>query len=271
MDGLPQQGEGIGARVRRKEDARHLAGRGQFTGDIRIAGMQDVAFLRSPVAHGRILSRRKPAGADILFLDDLTGVSPMVTRSAIPGYKLSEWPVMAADRVRFVGEIIAMCIAPTRAAAEDLAELAEVEFAELPAITSCAAGRAPGAALLHPHWGDNLFLETSFDTGIEPIIETAPVKVELELSCARQAMHPMEGKGVVAWWDHRAAQLVVHSSTQVPHLIRAGLAETLGIPQAMVRVAPPDVGGGFGYKCLLQPEEVAVAWLALTRRAAFRW
>ncbi len=81
----------------------------------------------------------------------------------------------------------------------------------------------------------------------------------------------MEGKGVVAWWDHRAAQLVVHSSTQVPHLIRAGIAEMLDIPQAMVRVAPPDVGGGFGYKCLLQPEEICVAWLALTRKAAFRW
>ena len=84
-------------------------------------------------------------------------------------------------------------------------------------------------------------------------------------------MHPMEGKGVLAWWDHRAAQLVVHTSTQVPHLIRMGLAEFLGIPQAAIRVAPPDVGGGFGYKCLLQPEEIAVAWLALTRKTPFRW
>jgi carbon-monoxide dehydrogenase large subunit len=269
MDG----GEGIGARVRRKEDARHLAGRGQFVGDIRIAGMQDVAFFRSPVAHARIAARAKPPGAvdRVFFLADLAGVKPMVTRSSIPGYKLSEWPAMADKRVRFVGEIVAMCVADTRARAEDLAEQVSVTFDELPAVTSCAQGMAPGAALLHEAWGDNLFLQTSFDSGIASAIADAPVKVELELSCARQAMNPMEGKGVVAWWDHRAGQLVIHSSTQVPHLIRAGLAEMLDIPQAVVRVAPPDVGGGFGYKCLLQPEEICVAWLALTRKAAFRW
>ncbi len=272
MDGTVT-GEGIGARVRRKEDARHLAGHGQFVGDIRIAGMRDVAFLRSPVAHARITQRRKPLGkeADVFFLPDLAGVSQIVTKSSIPGYKTSEWPVLAAGRVRYVGELIAMCVAETRAQAEDLAEQITVEFSELPPVVSCAAGRAPDAPLLHEHWGDNLFLQTSFDSGIEPVAKTAPVKVELELSCARQTMHPMEGKGVVAWWDHRGGQLVVHSSTQVPHLIRVGLAEILGIPQAIVRVAPPDIGGGFGYKCLLQPEDVAVAWLALTRRSAFRW
>ena len=276
MDGMDQHGpgvagSGIGARLRRKEDARLLAGHGQYVSDIRIAGMRDVAFLRSPVAHARILSRRKPEGAEVFFLDDLVGVKPIITRSAIPGYKLSEWPALASDRVRYVGEIVAMCVADNRARAEDLCELVEVEYEELPPITSCAAGRAPGAPLLHEHWGDNLFLQTTFDSGIAPVIESAPVKVELELSCARQTMHPMEGKGVVAWWDHRAGQLVVHSSTQVPHVIRAGLAEVLGISQAMLRIAPPDIGGGFGYKCQLQPEEIGVAWLALTRKAAFRW
>ncbi|MFX5351210.1 molybdopterin cofactor-binding domain-containing protein, partial [Acinetobacter baumannii] len=95
---------------------------------------------------------------------------------------------------------------------------------------------------------------------------SAPVRVDLELSTARQVMHPMEGKGLVAYWDHRAGQLVVQTSTQVPHMIRIGLAECLGIPQAMIRVIAPDVGGGFGYKCMLMPEEVAVSWLALTRK-----
>ena len=138
------------------------------SGDIRIAGMQDVAFFRSPVAHARIVSRAKPAGAEdiVFFLEDLAGVKPMVTRSAIPGYKLSEWPAMAADRVRFVGEIVAMAVAETRARAEDLAETSRWSFDELPAITSCRHGLAPGAALLHEHWGDNLFLQTTFDSGI---------------------------------------------------------------------------------------------------------
>lgn len=266
-------GEGIGARVRRKEDVRHLAGHGRFVGDIQMAGLREVAFLRSPVAHARITGRARPPGAEgsVLFNADLSGVIPMTVRSSIPGYKVSDYHALAADRVRFVGEPIAACIAETRARAEDLAEAVSVEFEELPVVTSCEAGRAAGAALLHPQWGDNLFLETRFDSGLDPVASAAPVRVELELSTARQTMHPMEGKGVLAWWDHRAGQLVVHTSTQVPHLIRSGLAEMLGIGQGMIRIAPPDVGGGFGYKCLLQPEEIVVAWLALTRKAPFRW
>lgn len=274
MNDAAVTGSGIGARVRRKEDARHLHGRGCFVGDIQMVGLQDVAFLRSPVAHARILSRVKPhEHADaIFFFDDLVGVSPTVTRSALPGYKVSEYPPLATDRVRFVGEPIAMCVAASRALAEDLTETVRVEYDELPAIGSCAAGRAPGAALLHEHWGDNLFLESAIDSGgIADVAGHAPVKVELELSCARQVMHPMEGKGVLAWWDHRAHQLVVNSATQVPHLIRMGLSEVLHIPQADIRVIAPDVGGGFGYKCLLQPEEVCIAWLALTRKTPFRW
>ena len=202
-------GQGIGASVRRKEDARHLAGHGQFVGDIRIAGMRDVAFFRSPVAHARIVSRAKPVGGEdsVFFLDDLEGVKPIITRSDIPGYKVSEWPAMAAERARFVGEIVAMAVADTRAHAEDLAELVEVGFEELPAITNWRQGTTPGAALLHEHWGDNLFLQMQIDSGIAKVIDTAPVKVELELSCARQAMHPMEGKGIVALWDHRAGSL----------------------------------------------------------------
>lgn len=266
-------GFGIGARAPRKEDDRHLYGRGCFVSDIHMAGLQDVAFLRSPVAHARILRRSKPQGRDdsVFFRNDLVNVAPILTRSAMPGYKLSEFHPLAADKVRFVGEPVAMCIAPTRAAAEDLAELVDVEYEELPAIASSAAGRAPGAVRLHEHWPDNLFLETAFDSGIDGVAARAPVKVELTLSCARQVMHPMEGRGLLAYWDHRAAQLVVHASTQVPHLIRAGLAEVLNLSQAAIRVIPPDIGGGFGYKCLLQPEDVCVAWLALTSKTPFRW
>lgn len=269
----PEQGEGIGARVLRKEDARHLRGRGWFAGDIRIPGMLDVAFVRSPVAHAVIRDRRKPQGFEdsVFFNADMDGVLPMTTRSSIPGYRLSSYPALATERVRFVGEIVAMCVAANRAAAEDLCEAVEVDYQELDPIVDCATGRAPGATPLHQGWPENLFLRTSFDRGMDDVIATAPVVVDLALSTSRQTMHPMEGKGLVAWWDHRAGQLVVHTSTQVPHLIRVGLAECLGIPQAIVRVAPPDVGGGFGYKCMLTPEEVAVAWLANSKKAAFRW
>ncbi|MGR7996577.1 MULTISPECIES: xanthine dehydrogenase family protein molybdopterin-binding subunit [unclassified Xanthobacter] len=268
------KGEGIGARVRRKEDARHLMGRGRFVGDIRMPGLADVAFLRSPVAHARILSVAKPQGhEDVVFAaEDAPGVGAIVTRSTLPTYKLSAYPPLAKDKVRFVGEIVAMAYAPTRAEAEDLCEAVAFDYEELPAIVDCDSGRAAGAALVHEAWGDNLFLQTSFDSGgVDEVARTAPIRVEKRFRTARQCMHPMEGKGVLAYWDFQANQLVVHTSTQVPHMIRTGLSETLNLPQAQIRIAPPDVGGGFGYKCLLQPEEVLVAWLALTLKRPFRW
>lgn len=273
MNKTETSGEGIGARVRRKEDARHLRGRGQFVGDYHMAGLQEVAFLRSPLAHARVVSKIKSPdhAASTFFSEDLTGVSPIVTQSSIPGYKSSSYPILAMEKVRFVGEPVAMCVAKTRAIAEDLIEQIEIEYEELPVIASCTSGRRSDAALLHEKWGDNLFLETHFDSGVDEVIARAPVSIELEMACSRQAMHPMEGKGVMAWWDYRAGQLVVHPSTQVPHLIRAGLSEVMGIPQAIIRVVAPDVGGGFGYKCLLQPEEVAIAWLAYTFKKPFRW
>ncbi|WP_296583452.1 xanthine dehydrogenase family protein molybdopterin-binding subunit [Xanthobacter sp.] len=267
-------GEGIGARVRRKEDARHLMGRGRFAGDIRMPGMSDVAFLRSPVAHARILAVTKPQGreGEVFTSADCADVADIITRSTIPGYKLSAHPPLARDKVRFVGDIVAMAYAPTRAEAEDICEATLFDYEELPAIVDCDSGRAPGAALLHEAWGDNLFLETSFDSGgIEEVARTAAVKVEKRFRTGRQCMHPMEGKGLVASWDFQNDTLVVNTSTQVPHMIRAGLAETLGLPEAQIRIAPPDVGGGFGYKCLLQPEEVLVAWLAMTLKRPFRW
>jgi carbon-monoxide dehydrogenase large subunit len=264
--------EGIGARVRRKEDERHLHGRGRFVGDIVLPGMRDVAFLRSPVAHAKIKSIAKPEGADVLVAADFVGMKPVVTRSAIPGYKLSSYPSVADRKVRFVGDIVAVAVAPTRAEAEDLCEQIVPEFEELPPVVDVHRGRAAGAALLHEEWGDNLFLETFFDSGIEKAaLKDAPVKISREYKTGRQCMHPMEGKGVVAYWDFQADQLVLITSTQVPHLIRTGIAEFLGLDQERVRVVTPDVGGGFGYKVLLQPEEMICGWLALNRKGAFRW
>jgi aerobic carbon-monoxide dehydrogenase large subunit len=227
MDDIHIPAKGVGARALRKEDARHLRGRGQFVGDLFLPGLQDVAFYRSPVAHARVLSRARPPGTEgkVFFIEDLTDVSPIITRSSIPGYKVSEHPVLAREKVRFVGEPIAMCVGKNRASAEDLADGVVVDFDELPPIVSSASGRTSDAALLHESWGDNLFLETTFDSGIEQVAAGAPIKIELEITCARQTMHPLEGKGVFAFWDYRAGQLVVHTSTQIPHLIRTGLSE----------------------------------------------
>lgn len=266
-------GLGIGASLPRKEDDRFMRGRGNFIGNIRFPGMRDVAFVRSPVAHGHILQIEKPIGQEssVYTLDDLIGVKPIVANSGLPGFKTSEQPVLASGKVRQVGEMIAMCVADTRAEAEDIAGATFVDFDELPAVVDMLAAREPGSALVHEHWGDNVFLETTVDADLDEIRERAAIHVHRVLRTARQSMAPMEGRGVVAYWDRRLSQLVVYTSAQMPHINRTGLAGCLGLDEGSVRVISPDVGGGFGYKGILLPEEVCVAWLAMHLDHPVRW
>ena len=266
-------GSGIGRAVPRKEDDRHLRGMGEFVGDIRLAGMRDLAFVRSPIAHGRIVTIAKPAGhaQQVFTAADLAGVKPILAASRLPGFKVSSQPVLAADKVRHVGEAIAVCVAATRAEAEDIAADVDVEFAELPAVVDMLAARHPGAPLVHEAWGDNVVLETRVEADLAAIRATAPVVVRRTLRTARQCMSPMEGRGVVAVWDRRLEQLILYTSTQLPHIVRTGLAGCLRLAQEQVRVVAPDVGGGFGYKGLLLPEEVCAAYLARHLGHPVRW
>lgn len=265
--------EGVGAHVKRKEDERFLRGRGTYVGDIQLPSMQHVTFLRSPVAHARIRKVTKPAGHEkaVFVIDDLTSVRSPVCKLGLPGFKTSEYPPLAKQKVRFVGEPIAMCVAADRASAEDLAEQVEIEFDELPAVVDPIASANDPTALVHDDWGDNVFLETRFDAGIAEAARTAAVVVRRQFRTARQVINPLEGKAVLAYWDERTEQLTVYTATQLPHLVRQGLSEFLGVEHKSIRVIAPDVGGGFGYKCLLQPEELCVAWLALKYRKPFRW
>jgi carbon-monoxide dehydrogenase large subunit len=265
--------QGIGHSVPRKEDDRYLRGHGAFIADIALPGAQNLAFVRSPVAHARLRGIRLPPGAAgrIFTAADLVGVQPIVAVSALPGFKRSDQPVLAAGKVRYVGEAIAVCVAPTRAEAEDLAEQVEPEFEELAPVVDMLAARLPGAALVHEHWGDNVFLETVVEADIDAIRSAAAIMVRRRLRTARQCMSPLEGRGVVAVWDRRMEQLVLHTSTQMPHIVRSGLAECLGLDEGRVRVVAPDVGGGFGYKGILLPEEVVAGWLARKLGHPVRW
>ncbi|WP_323768798.1 xanthine dehydrogenase family protein molybdopterin-binding subunit [Marinovum sp.] len=257
----------------RKEDRRHLKGKAEFVGDIKLPGLWEAAFVRSPLAHATLGRITKPAGAEgrVFTAEDMTDLAPIRTVSTLPGYKLSDYPALARGKVRYVGECIAICIAPTRAEAEDLAEAVEVDLTPLPPVTDVVTALKDGAPLLHEDWGDNLFLTTEYDSDLSEAKAKATVVLEREFKTARQAMNPMEGKGVLAHWDHKADQLQVHTSTQVPHVIRTGIAECLGLDQTNVRVIAPDVGGGFGYKCVLQPEELSVSWVARKTDRPIRW
>jgi len=267
-------GGGVGASLRRKEDARFLSGRGQFVGDIRVPGLLDVAFVRSPVAHGVLRRIVKPAGGEdsVFTMDDLHGVKPIRAVSALPGFKPSDqWP-LARGKVRQVGENIALCVAASRALAEDLAAAVVVEIDELPAVVDMLQARsATPPALVHDEWGDNVFLHTHVKGELAAIKANAPLVVRRHIRSARQSMAPLEGRGVVCQWDSRLEQLVMHSSAQMPHINRAGLSECLGLDQGRIRVISPDVGGGFGYKGILLPEEICLAWLAIKLKRPVRW
>ena len=274
MNAASGQSQGIGARALRKEDDRLMRGRGLYIADIKMTGLQEVAFVRSSLAHAKIRSVVKPAdaGERTFVRADLAQVKPIRSALRAQGFRESVQHPLAHEKVRFVGEPIAMCVGATRALAEDLAETVEVVLDELPPVVDAEQVRhAKVGPFVHDEWNSHLFLETRADTGLTAVAAMAPVKVRREYRLARQAMNPLEGKAVLAYWDDQKAQLVVYTSTQVPHLIRSAMAEHLGLEQRAVRVIAPDVGGGFGYKCVLHSEELCIAWLALRFRKPFRY
>jgi carbon-monoxide dehydrogenase large subunit len=264
---------GVGARVQRKEDLRHLHGKGRFVADLVLPGTQEVAFLRSPLAHARILAIHKPDGhaLQVVVRADMEGSADIAPECTIPGYKPSAQSPLAHGKVRFAGEPIAMAFAATRAEAEDIAECIEVDLDELTPLASAFSALDNTQVRVHEHWDDNLFLTLKVDTAFDAHAADAPIVIKRKVNLARQCMVPMEGKAVLAYWDHQFDQLIVYTATQVPHLIRTALAEYLGLEQAQVRVIAPDVGGAFGYKCVLQQEELCVAWLALRYKTPFRY
>jgi aerobic carbon-monoxide dehydrogenase large subunit len=267
-------GFGVGASLVRKEDARHLHGRGQFVADVKLPSTQDVAFVRSPHAHARIKGIALPADADgrVFTARELPRLAELRAVPQVTGFRVSGYPPLATQKVRYVGEPIAACVAPTRAEAEDLANSVRVDFQVLPAVVDAAAALTQAPSLVHESWGNNLFIERVFQDGdIEAVARAAEVVVRRSYRMQRQVAVPLEGRAVLAHRDHRLDQLVVYTSTQVPHIIRLGLAEVLGLEERGIRVIAPDVGGGFGSKARLSPEEAAVAALALEVDHPVRW
>ena len=264
---------GIGASVKRKEDERFLRGRGQYVGDFHLPGMREVVFVRSPVAHARLKRVNIPERLRnaVFTADDLVSVKPIVSAPPLKGFKRSAEPILAADKLRFVGEIVAMCVARSRAEAEDIASAVALDYDELPAVTDMLAACDAASPLVHEEWGDNIFVEFSEGGPIEEVAKAAAIKVSKRIRTSRHCMFPIEGRGGIAFRDARLRQLTLITSTQFPHSVQTGLSECLGIEHGGLRVISPDVGGGFGYKGLLCREEVALAWLALQVDYPVRW
>ncbi len=269
-DGRPY----VGARTPRREDARLLAGRGRFAGDISLPGMVHAVIARSPVAHGRVTrceteaARAVPGVLDVITAGDAAGVRlPCV--SLAPGQPETSYPVLE-ETVRYVGQPLAVVVALTAEAAEEAAGLLGIGFEELPAVLGADRALLDDAPLLYPEWGTNLVTDLVIgDADCEEVIAGAEHVVEMTFRIGRAAPSPMEPRGTVAEWS--GGLLTVWASTQAPHHVRDHAAQALGLAQHRVRVIGCDVGGGFGAKEHLYPDETLICLAAIRSGRPVRW
>lgn len=265
---------GIGARLPRLEDDRFLHGRAQFCADIVLPRTLHAAFVRSPHAHARILSSRKPAAFEnsVYFADDLVGLGRLRSTAKMPGFKPSDWPILAKGKVRHVGEPVAMVIGATPAEAEDLAAIVEVDYEPLPPVVSMADAQQKGQPCVHEEWGDNVLVDIKLEAGDLAAAKAAAVHV-IERSFRMNRMHPLplEGRACIAQYDARLDELVVYVANQLPVPIQIGLSQVLGISQRRLRIVAPDIGASFGLKTYLESETVCVAWAAMKLHRPVRW
>ena len=266
----------IGASLPRKEDRRMLLGRGRFVGDLTRPGLLHAAFVRSPHAHALVnkidgTAASQAPGVERLFTADGLGHPCLLAMLERDEFVPTAMPILAGDKVRFVGEPVAMVIADDAYRAEDAAELVEVDWDPQPAVVNMDAATAAGAPRLHDRGNCLVDLLMFDDDRLPQIFAGAKTTVSATFRSARVAALPLEGRACLAEWDDRDDQLVMHVSTQVPHQVRSGVAQALGLPERSIRVIAPDVGGGFGLKCVVGREEVAVAAAARRLRRPVRW
>jgi len=272
------RGPYVGRPLKRSEDPKLVAGRGQYVEDITLPGLAHLAFLRSPHAHARIkalgtdAARRAPGVVRVATADDLGPLRPLSFMATIPGLKQAPCPYLAGAVVDSTGVPVAAIVAESAALARDAAELIEVDYEPLPPIADAERGLEAGAALAHTELGTNQAFSWPLKGGdVDAAFGRAAHVVKVRLDHNRLAGAPMEPRGVLARYDAGSGELTVWLTTQNPFLSRADLAQVLGFPEHRLRVIAPDVGGGFGVKGPLYREEIVAAALARELGRPIRW
>jgi carbon-monoxide dehydrogenase large subunit len=279
----------VGRSIPRREDQRLLTGNGQFIADLRLPAMLHAVFVRSPLAHARIrtieLSRAAAAPGVVFALGgiELARLVPPVpdTQVSLP----SKWttlvqhkfinpqqPLLAHDKVRHVGEAVAVIVAESRHAAEDAAQLVSLDLEPLPAVIDPEAALRPGATIVHDRFATNLFGAFTIGKGdIEAALARSPHRLQQRFHHHRYAAAPMECRGVVGLHDPRTDSVTIWSATQVVHWVRREAASVLRLPEARVRCIALDVGGGFGVKGHVYPEDLLIPFLARKLGRPVQW
>ncbi|HEY2332390.1 MAG TPA: xanthine dehydrogenase family protein molybdopterin-binding subunit [Acidimicrobiales bacterium] len=274
----------VGARVKRAEDPRILTGRGRYIDDVTLPGMLHAAFMRSVVPHGRLLAVDTSealalpgvvaiyTGADIAARTTACHAGSVVGMNMMPGLASPAFHGLATDRVRFVGDPIALVVAESRSIAEDAIELIVEDYEPLDPIVSYEDALDPAKPAIFEDIGDNIAMRGEMVIGdIDAAFAKADRVIRASVHVHRHSPVPMEGRGTIASWDADADQLTIHSSTQSPHMIRMLISPQIDVPMEKIRVISGDVGGAFGLKTGLFREDVALAAASIDLGRPVKW
>src|SRR6201987_1881176 len=279
--------EGIGASVVRKEDRRFVTGKGRYVDDIKLQGMTHAQFIRSPHAHAKVKSIDSSAAMKMSgVVGVLTGqeivndkVGNLICGWAISSkdgtpMKMGAWPAMAPETVRFVGQAVAIVIAETKNQAKDAAEAVVVTYEELPAAADIAAAIKPGAPQLHPEAPGNVVYDWHIgdEAAVKDAFGKAANVVSLDLTNNRLVPNAMEPRAAIAEYNDAEEHFTLYTTSQNPHVARLVLSAFYNIaPEHKLRVVAPDVGGGFGSKIFIYPEEMVALWASKKVRRPVKW
>ena len=276
---------GIGQSVPRKEDHRFITGTGHYVEDAVHPHALHAAFVRSPVAHAKLISvdcetaGSMPGVVQILTGADYVadGLGGLGCHTILPHIHkpnaIAPTPALAIDRLRYAGALVAVVLAETRQQARDAAEMVEIDYEDLDVLLTPEDALADGAPALWDNVPDNIAFRVDLGDAeaTKQALQSAHRQVRLSLFNNRLSANSMEMRGVVAEYDSRDQRLILHASTQAPHSIRGEIARVLNLPESTVRVVAPDVGGGFGMKGGVYPEDAIVGWAAWKLKKTVRW
>src|SRR3979411_324733 len=280
--------EGIGASVVRKEDRRFITGRGRYVDDIKLQGMTHAHFVRSPHAHAQVRSLDTSHARTLprVVVGVLTGkqivddkIGNLICGWAITSkdgtpMKMGAWPAMAPETVRFVGQAVAVVIAESKNQARDAAEAVGVTYNELPAVPDIKAAIKPGAPQLHPEAPGNVIYDwTIGDEGAtDAAFKSAANVVSLDITNNRLVPNAMEPRAAIAEYNDAEEHFTLYTTSQNPHVARLVLSAFYNIaPEHKLRVVAPDVGGGFGSKIFIYPEEMVALWASKRTGRPVKW
>src|SRR3984893_18528065 len=275
----------LGTPIKRREDPRLITGQATYVDDIKLLGMLHMAVLRSPYGHARINSintdaaRKAPGVVAVYTAEDLKGKVGNIAIAVPLGHianGMGARGALAEGKVRFYGDPVAVVIADDSYAARDAVDLIDVDYEPLPAAIDLEKAMEPGAALLYEEFGTNVAFSMNppsdeIDKIIEQTRADGGVVIKQRLVNQRLAPVPMETRGVVADYRKSDKSMTVWSSSQIPHLLRNILSALVGLPQHKVRVIVPEVGGGFGCKLNIYPEEMVAAFATMKLGHAVKW